>query len=158
MGDARRYWQCASELAPDNMAYLQAYATCVRDTGDVEQCIEILERGMARAPENGDLEFQWLQTVNYLPGYDRAYLSQRAQQWCEQHMPGMSGFSRCNSVSPLSGTLKLGLLSGEFHQNGAMACYEPVLRALNRDAFTLYAYSNVKTPGVGATRFTTLFD
>jgi len=155
---ARTYWQRASELAPDNMAYVQAYASSVRDAGDVEKCMEIIERGMARAPQAGDLEFQWLQHANYLPGYERVYLSQRAKQWCAQHMARIPGFTQYHSFPPLSGRLKLGLVSGDFYENSPMACYEPALGALNRDAFALYAYSNVQTPDVGTARFATLFD
>ena len=157
VSDARVYWQQACELAPDNMEYLQACALCVRDVGDVEKCIEILERGMARAPGDCGLEFQWLWNINYLPGYNRPYLFQRAKQWGQKHVAGISGFTRYNAFPASTKRLKLGIVSGDFFENSAMAFYEPALAAVDRKAYELYAYSNVRPRDAGTDRYEAMF-
>jgi len=155
--EAKAYWQQACELAPDNMEYLQAYALCVKEVGDMAACIEILECGLARAPGDCGLEFQWLWNINYLPGYNRPYLFQRATQWGRIHAAGISGFTGYNSFPSLTKRLKIGIVSGDFYANSAMAFYEPALAAIDRRIYELYAYSNVKLRDAGTDRYEAIF-
>ncbi len=72
--DAIVYARQAYEMDPDKLEYLHAYLRCVRDIGDVKECIKLLEHAVTLAPQHCGLEFQLLWNMNYLPGYDRAYL------------------------------------------------------------------------------------
>ena len=144
-------------LDPDNPENLHAYLRCVRDIGDVKKCVELLEQAIALAPQHCGLELQLLWNINYLPGYDRAYLFERARQWAERHVAEISESVLHNNPRSLTRTLKVGIVSGDFKENSAMTFYEPALAAINREAFALYAYSNVETPTEGTERFKALF-
>ncbi len=156
--EAMTYWQQASEMDANDLEYLQEYAVCVRDTGDMAGSMKLLERAAVLAPGHCGLASQILWSSSYLPGYDRAYQFEHAQQWGEKYLAGISGHcSHENDPSPTR-KLNVGMLSGDFMENSPMTFYEPALRAIDRAAFELYAYSSVERPDVGTACFEALFD
>jgi protein O-GlcNAc transferase len=156
--EARIYWQQAWDLAPNKLEYLLAYASCVRDIGDVQEAVLLLERAILMEPGHGSLELSRLWSMNYLPGYDRSDLHARATQWASQYAAGISGYSAYENEASSTKKLKVGILSGDFMENSPMTFHEPALTAMNREAFELYAYSSVDAPNIGTARFEALFD
>jgi protein O-GlcNAc transferase len=156
--EAGIYWQRAWDLDPDKLEYLLEYASCVRDIGDVKGSIRLLERAAVLAPCHCGLESQLLWSLNYVPGYDRVDCHRRATQWAEKHLSEISGFTSYANEPSLTKKLRIGLVSGDFLDNSPMTFFAPALATVNREAFALYAYSNVPVADDGTDRFTALFD
>jgi len=158
ISEAKTYWQQAWDLAPDKLEYMLAYASCVRDMGDVQGAVQLLERAILMEPRHRRLELSLLWCMNYLPGYDRPYLYKRAKQWAEKHLAGIACHAAHRNNPSMTRKLKVGVLSGDFMENSPMTFFEPALAVLDRQAFELCAYSNVAAPDIGTDRFETLFD
>ena len=156
--EAMSYWQRACEMDTDNVDYLQAYARCARDIGDLRKCVQLLEKAIGLAPTDDALQGQLLWIMNYLPGYDRSDLFKRAKQWAGTRVAAISAYSAYDNELSLTKKLKVGILSGDFAENSPMTSYEPALMALSRKALELDAYSSVDAPNMGTARFEALFD
>jgi len=156
--EAGTYWRQAWDLDPDSLEYLLEYAACVRDMGDVEGSIKLLEHATVLAPRHCGLDSQLLWSINYAPGYDRADFYVRAKQWAEKHLVGISGFASHSNEPTLAKKLKVGLVSSDFLENSPMMFFAPALASMNRETFALYAYSNVSVPDVETDRYVALFD
>lgn len=156
--EAGVYWQRAWELAPDNLDYLLEYAFFIWEMGGASESVELFEQAIRLAPEHSGAELQLLWNINYLPGYDRVDIHARAKQWAQKHLGGISGFSVYANTPCPTRRLKVGLVSGDFIENSPLSFFEPALVGICRQAFALYAYSNVDRPNVGTERFASLFD
>lgn len=156
--EAGTYWRRAWELAPDNLECLLAYAAAVRDLGDVQRSVKLLEQAARQAPQHCGVASQLLWNYNYLPGYDRVDLYARAKQWAEKHLASITRFTSYDNEPSPTKKLRVGLVSGDFLENSPLMFFAPALAMVNRHAFSLHAYSTVSTSDAGTGQYVALFD
>lgn len=148
----------ALEMAPQDIGILQSYARNLLHSGRIAEGIEQLEKLQARLPAQKDPPLRMLWHQHYLPGYSSAYFKQAYTRWVGEFQIVDEPMRVYANTRQPDRRIKLGLISGEFKNNTPVTPFELIWTLLDREAFELFAYSNVTEPNEGTQRWQGLVD
>ena len=152
------HWRRAHELAPETMAYREAYALCLRDVGHVQESVELCQEGLLLTEDRYTSLLQLIWGMHYVPDTRRADLFLRAKQWAATDPNRHDRTAgHANAPSP-SRKLNIGIISGDFKSNSPLSNFDVALSCLDRDAFEWVAFSNVDHEDPSTADYRKLFD
>ncbi len=148
----------ALELAPEDNGIRQSYAHNLLHSGRIAEGIEQLEKLQDRQPAEKAPRLRILWNQHYLPGYSSAYFKQAYTRWVREFLVVDEPMRVYANTCQPERRIKLGLISGEFRNNTPVTPFELIWTLLDREAFELFAYSNVTEPDEGTQRWQDLVD
>jgi len=148
----------ALALAPQDDGILQSYAHNLLHSGRIAEGIKELEKLQGRQPAEKAPRLRILWNQHYLPGYSRAYFKAAYARWVREFLVVDEPMREYGNSRQPDRRIRLGLISGEFRNNTPVTPFELIWTLLDRDAFDLFAYSNVVEPDDGTQRWQGLVD
>lgn len=148
----------ALEMTPQDNGILRSYAHSLLHSGRIAEGIEQLEKLQVRQPTEKELRLRILWNQHYLPGHSDAYFKQAYTRWAREFMVVDEPTRAYANTCQPDRRIKLGLISGEFRNNTPVTPFELIWTLLDREAFELFAYSNVSEPNDGTKRWHGLVD
>jgi protein O-GlcNAc transferase len=155
-------YQRALALAPDNAASLAAYASVLREQGDIDGAIDRLLQSKAREQFNSAYWDCLLYTFNF--SYSSS--SSKMLEYALEYDNALQGYLKKLGIKPAKHSdlviskarLKIGFVSPDFCVHSCAYFLLPLFENLNRDRFEIYCYSNVENPDKVTARFQELAD
>lgn len=150
-GEAAEDLQFILDADTGNARAHASLAGLYQDEGDTDAMIRHLSKAVELAPENADLQHNFLMNQHYSRDPGPQELFEAHRNWGERH--GWVSHARDRHVNePDTGrVLRVGYVSSDFKGHSVSHFIEPVLDAHDHSRFLVFCYSNLHTSQHDAT-------
>jgi len=115
-------------------------------TGRVEEGINVYQRASTMQPDNHSYLQRLVYWSNYLDKTTPQSSFQLAKLWAKRALPNHTTGSDTWRYANPEKVLKIGFISSDFCKHAVSFFVKPLLQHINREQFTVIAYSNVNEP------------
>lgn len=141
---AERPLRCAVALQPDRREQYANLGLVLTVTGRVVQGLAAYRRALTIAPDWAETHSDMIFAMDVLPEVAAAELQAARREFNQRHGVPRRRFQRpFTNVRDPDRRLRIGHVTADFRKNSAAFNFEPILKAMDRDAFEVYCYSGV---------------
>jgi len=139
--EAEQYLLTALKINPANALAYNNLGRIYKSQGKSVEAVTAYRNALKLDPQNPVIVNNLLLCLNYLPDLSPEAIFSEHQKLCNQvyHIPPvfLEQYSQ-----PASGKIRIGYVSGDFHNHSVAFFFEPVLLHHNRLKFEIFCYSN----------------
>jgi predicted O-linked N-acetylglucosamine transferase (SPINDLY family) len=141
MTEAEQYLITALKINPANALAFNNLGRIYKSQGKSAEAVEAYRNALKLDSQNPVVVNNLLLCLNYLPNISPEAIFSEHQKLCNQvyHVPHR--LSEQHS-QPANGKLRIGYVSGDFHNHSVAFFFEPVLLHHDRQKFAIFCYSN----------------
>ncbi len=144
LDDAEDVYRRIISADPNQAGVLNNLANILKDTGRIEEAVEVCRGALALEPGNAEIHSSLCYKLLFHPEYDRAGIFREQCEWDRRHgrrsPPGSDRASNSND------RLHIGYVSPDFYGHAECFFVIPLLKSHDRKQFEVHCYSSVWNP------------
>jgi protein O-GlcNAc transferase len=158
LSDALRCCRECLKCAPDDPELQGLHATCLIQTGQIREGMEVLRGLVATGRASQAQHSQYLWSLLYIPEITPQTLFDECVRWGRRHAPcAPAGRRHANSPDP-DRRLRVGYVSADFSHHSVAYTFEALLDARDRRTLEMVGYGSVAAPDEATERIRAKFD
>lgn len=142
LGESSEHCRVALDLAPSHAKGHSNFGEVLRLAGFLDDALKHQRRALQLDPTLSETHSNLLLTSMYRAQIRPADLLAESKNWATQHAQHARRFSIDNVTRTSRPRLRIGYISGNFHDHPVGIFLEPVLRFHNHATFEIYCYAN----------------
>src|ERR1700728_4974145 len=144
LDEAEAAYRRMLDKTPDQPGMLNNLANVLKDSGRIEEAVELCRRAVALEPGNAEIRSSLCYKLHFHPDYNRAALFRECSEWDKRHGRDIRAGHENDRSSDRR--LKIGYVSPDFYGHAECFFVFPLLQSHDRQSFEIHCYSSVRSP------------